>query len=100
MAAPDYVVKVPETYESDDGEKTYWTKVGVAWKRKGGSIGVKIAQHISVSGEFVLFEPDEDGGGRGGGRSRDRDDRPPRGGDRDDFRDDDRGRRGGGYGRR
>jgi hypothetical protein len=52
---PDFDVCVKET----NGEKNYYTKVGVAWVGETGNINVRLRQGISVSGSLSLFQPKE-----------------------------------------
>lgn len=55
-----YRISVPgNTYKKDGQEKRSWTSVGAAFVNDDGSISCKLDKNISVSNEFVLFEPKE-----------------------------------------
>ena len=61
-------------YEQNGEKKTAWTRLGVAFEGKNGSISIHL-DGVPVNGKLTLFEPkekDESGGGsRGGGQSND-----------------------------
>ena len=41
---------------TQNGEKTYWTRVGAAWPNKKGGFQVKL-ETLPVNGELVLLPP-------------------------------------------
>ncbi len=55
MAKP-YRAVVPRKNEKTG--KTYWTQIGVAWKRDTGSISI-VLDALPIGNEIVLFPPDD-----------------------------------------
>jgi hypothetical protein len=62
---PDFLVKFRVKSESGNGrdkeEKTVWHKLGAAWKREGGSIGIVLDVGVPITflpgAQLVLTEP-------------------------------------------
>jgi hypothetical protein len=48
---PDYDVFVSEK----NGDKTFYTKIGAAWKVGSDGVSIKLKPNLAVSGECVLF---------------------------------------------
>lgn len=61
---PTHNVYTPHTYMKGEEKKTSYTLVGSAWVKddtaQGQVISIKLRQNISVSGELVLFEKNND----------------------------------------
>jgi hypothetical protein len=43
----------------ENGEKSFFTRIGAAWPNKTGGYGIKL-DALPVNGEIVLFPPKED----------------------------------------
>lgn len=61
---PDYTVSTPVNVEGKDGEKTYWTRLGIAFaNRNGGGEITSISLRLNgnpINGELVLFPWESD----------------------------------------
>lgn len=57
MAKPDFNVFGTETYETEEGEKTRWTQVGVGFTNKE-SITIQLNAY-PVNPKLVLLKPKE-----------------------------------------
>jgi hypothetical protein len=64
--AKPYRAVVPRKDEKTG--KTFWTQIGVAWKRDTGSISV-VLDALPIGNEIVLFPPDDGPPGKRDGRS-------------------------------
>jgi hypothetical protein len=68
---PDFRVTFPVTTGKGESKKTVWNRLGAAWKREGGSIGIVLDVGVALTfppgAQLVLVEnepPEDDAQGR------------------------------------
>lgn len=65
-----FVVTERPDANSSTGQKSFWTRVGVAWPMKNGTGYTVNLDALPANGKLVMMPPKDDdqrGGGRGGG---------------------------------
>lgn len=70
--SPDFIVHVTREYGEGKEAKTFWSRVGVAWKHKNGEGYNILLDAVPVDGKLVMLPPPEDKEGDAPGKSRGR----------------------------
>ena len=61
LVEPDGTVRVVDVRNGKEGEKGFWTRIGVAWLHKDGKgLDVQLDGLAPLDGRIVLREPSEE----------------------------------------